>query len=214
MQGVAVRKNLALLWAILLLSACTTIPAPQSSSESADWLTQDKPFTEPLAELRTRQAWRYTAKVGIQTPKAREQANVVWQFADQANNVRLFGPLGAGAVRLQFDQYGVMLSDNKGTLHEGNSAEALLSRIAGWPIPLEALSYWLFALPDPDTSYRYQQNEFGQLSVLEQQGWSIVYSKYKDAGLSRLLPRKVVATKRVAPSEDIKVTLISKGWEW
>ena len=63
--------------------------------------------------------WRYSAKVGISTPVAREQANLVWQFADQSNQVRLFGPLGVGAIKIEFDQYGVVLSDNRSVLHRG-----------------------------------------------------------------------------------------------
>jgi len=199
---------------LAFLTACETVPKPSKTSPAPIWLTEAKPFTESLAQLQATPAWRYSAKVGIRTPETREQANVVWQFADQSNNVRLFGPLGAGAVRLQFDQYGVVLSDNKGVLHRGDSAEELLSRIVGWPIPLEALTYWLFALPDPDKVYRYQQNESGHLSVLEQQGWLIAYSGYKEAGLGKLLPRKVVATKSVTPSSQVEVKLISKGWEW
>ncbi len=214
MNKFSVDKTLVLLGMAFFLSACKTIPTPPPIAQDAIWLKESSPFVEPLADLKLRQNWRYTAKVGIKTPEAREQANVVWQFADQANNVRLFGPLGAGAVRLQFDQFGVVLSDNKGVIHEGDSAEELLTRIVGWPIPLEALSYWLFALPNPEASYRYQQNELGQLSVLEQQGWAISYSNYRDAGHGKLLPRKVVANKKVTPDDDIVVKLISKGWEW
>jgi len=167
--------------------------------------------------------WRYSAKVGISTPEAREQANLVWQFADQANQVRLFGPLGVGAIKIDFDQYGVVLSDSRRVLHRGDSAEALMKEIVGWPIPIDALSYWLFALPLPDKAFQYQDNESGALRKLRQLGWEIEYTAYKQYVLNEsqspieerrqeYLPSKIIASKEDENGGLVVVKLITKGW--
>jgi len=121
------------------------------------------------------------------------------------------------------------LSDNKGVLHRGSNAEELLTRVVGWPIPVDALSHWLFALPYSDQPYRFQLDEEGHVAVLEQQGWSIEYSHYKDYGFSdtgseqlthsdssekRKLPRKLIATKQLADQQQIVVRLNTKSWKW
>jgi len=169
-------------------------------------------FKEREQHYQVLNRWRYSAKVGLNTPRTRQVANIIWDYSDQANNVRLFGPLGVGAVRMQFDQYGVELTDNRGRLHQGSNAEELISRIAGWPIPMDALSRWLFVLPTKDAVYRYQLDDDNNIAVMEQLGWSIEYSDYKIYN-DRLLPRKIVATKPLANDGAVVVRLITKNWQ-
>lgn len=203
---------------LCMLSACQTVP--KTGVEQAQWQTDADYFKGQVTNTASLNTWNYSAKVGVTTPRAKEQANLVWRFSDQAHSVRLFGPLGVGAIRIEFDRFGVVLSDNKGVLHRGRSAEELLTRIVGWPIPIDALNYWLFALPKPDQPFRYQLDDAGQVSVLEQQGWSIQYSNYKPYGADQVLPRKLVATKQLVDPQQpgdqgaVVVKLITKGWQW
>lgn len=217
-------RKIFLLICLGFLAGCQTIPTLSPQAEVL-WFNDEDYFQQQLKKVANLDSWQYSAKVGVTTSEAREQANMVWYFTDDASNVRLFGPLGVGAIRIDFDRFGVVLSDNKGVLHRGNNAEELLTRIVGWPIPIDALGYWLFAVPDPANSYRYQLNEGGYVSVLEQQGWSIEYSNYKDysyednaddslpSANSRFLPRKLVAKKEVAGQGQVVVKLITKNWK-
>lgn len=208
-------RRLGIILLLLVMTACQTTPKPRQDDESGFWLQDNRLFEPGLADLKQLSKWRYSAKVGVTTPKVREQANLVWRFADQANNVRLFGPLGAGAIKLEFDQYGVQLSDNQGVLHRGESAEALLGEIVGWPIPIDALSYWLFALPLPDFAYEYQLDDAGRLAKLRQLDWQISYSGYKPyAESGQLLARKLIATRQVGPDQHVTVKLVTKNWQW
>ena len=217
-------RKIILIVCVGFLVGCQTVPSPSPQADGL-WLSDDDYFQEHVKKVADLDSWRYSAKVGVTTSEARKQGNIVWNFADDASNVRLFGPLGVGAIRIEFDRFGVVLSDNKGVLHRGKNAEELLTRIVGWPIPIDALSYWLFAVPDPANSYRYQLNESGDVSILEQQGWSIEYSSYKDYSYkgnagnssssenSRFLPRKLVAKKEVAGQGQVVVKLITKSWK-
>lgn len=202
----------------MFLSACQSLPQPTETDSKVNWLNGADFFEQRSRQAQQQVAWRYSAKVGISAPELREQANLVWTYRDQANDVRLFGPLGIGAVKLQFDEFGVVLSDNKGLLHRGRNAEQLLTRIVGWPIPIEALRSWIFVLPDNGSAFRYQLDENQQVMVLEQLGWSIEYSSYREYG-GRLMPRKIVARKILPPqnaspnTEQIVVKLITKNWK-
>ena len=200
---------------ILLLAACLLVGCQHkpaiNTSPAIEWHSDREYFQQDESDHANSQ-WRYSAKVGITTDKLREQANIVWQFQDQANSVRLFGPLGAGAIKIEFDQYGVRLSDNKGELYSGDSAEILLKRITGWSIPVDTLRYWLFARPAPDRVFRYQLDEQDSVSTLEQAGWSIRYDDYRDYGASAKLPRKLIATKSGASGVSVK--LITKAWQF
>jgi len=175
----------------MFLSACQSLPQPTETDSKVNWLNSADFFEQRSRQAQQQVAWRYSAKVGISAPELREQANLVWTYRDQANDVRLFGPLGIGAVKLQFDEFG---------------------------IPIEALRSWIFVLPDNGSAFRYQLDENQQVMVLEQLGWSIEYSSYREYG-GRLMPRKIVARKilprqNAAPNaEQIVVKLITKNWK-
>ena len=198
----------------LTTSACqSTKVAPEKLPVAAQqWIVGwQKPLVSasPDAEY-----WKYTAKIGIKTQALRESANVVWTYSDQSNSVQLFGPLGAGAIRLEFDQYGVQLSDSKGLMHSGDSAERLLTQLVGWPIPVDSLAYWIVAQADPQAAYRYILDEQGRLSNLEQFGWKIMFSDYRTYG-DYVRPRRVSAIKKFADQRGlVSVKLIAKTWSY
>jgi outer membrane lipoprotein LolB len=216
--GLVMKKLRVLtLLSLIFLSACQTWPSSKSVVEADQYWHQDSVyFDSARARVEQLQQWRYTAKVGITTPTVREVANIVWSIEDQANDVRLFGPLGIGAVSLQFDQYGAALSDNGGLIHRGGSAQSLLTKIVGWPIPIDALSSWLHVLPKPGSVYRYRLNEIGtEVTQLDQLGWQIQYSSYRlygEGDSAALLPRKIVATKVLPNQEKMVVKLVTKSW--
>ena len=216
------QRSLIAFLAICYLCACQTLPEdskPQQSASSVSsegkWLRDSEYFEVSLNKYRLSNTWKLTGKVGVKTSDLNESANIVWKFSDQSNQLRMFGPMGAGAIKLDFDRYGVQLSDNQGVLHRGNSAEELLTKIVGWPIPIDALAYWLFALPNPGHVFEYQLNPQGQLSSLQQLGWQIDYSGYKSSGASQTdLPGKLTAVKRLSNGQAITVKLVAKAWQW
>lgn len=216
--------------AVFILSACQSVPLEPfvKDDSGATWLDDPAYFASRDNEIQQQPSWRYSAKVGLTAPQLKEQANLLWEFADQTNNIRLFGPLGVGAIKLQFDDHGVVLSDNKGRSYQGGNAEELLTRIAGWPIPIDALSSWIFVSPQKGSVFRYVLDENQRVKLLEQLGWRIEYSDYREYAGS-FMPRKVVATKRLpvkrnalskrantpgdGVSNKIIVKLITKGWK-
>jgi outer membrane lipoprotein LolB len=189
---------------LVMLTACQTLPNDPSAETESGWRSSADFFVERRQYTNSLNSWRYSAKVGLSTPDLNEQANLIWEFEDQSNSLRLFGPLGVGTIKLQFDQSGVVLSDNKGLLHRGNNAEQLLTRIVGWPIPIEALSSWMFVLPAIGSPYRYRLNQDQQIERLEQLGWLIQYSDYRDYQ-GQLLPRKIIASKNLLPDKKVPV---------
>lgn len=223
-------KYIAVFLLLLGISACQTTQygseshAPLEPPLSGQWYNDLAPFKSQLAEHKQRSNWQYRAKVGVITPDLREQVNLVWQFDEQLNRIKLFGPLGVGAVKLEFDQNGATLHDNKGRVYQGRTADAVLEQVTGWPIPVDALGYWLFALPMPDRRFEYQLNNTSQISHLKQLGWEIRYSDYRDYAIANpsesIEPatqtwqaRKITAIKRVSPTQQVTVKLITKAWQ-
>ena len=225
-------RVLAITLLIAFLAACQNLPKTPNTQAEVNWRSNSDVFVDRQQFAQERETWQYSAKVGLSTPKLNEQANLIWEFTDQANSVRMFGPLGVGTIKLQFDEFGVVLSDNKGVLHRGDSAEQLLTHIVGWPIPIDALSSWMFVLPAPGAAYRYALNENRQVERLEQLGWLIQYSDYRNYQ-GQSMPRKIIASKTLSPSkkrstankrratvgrknathQQVVVKLITKSWK-
>ena len=198
---------------LIFLSACQTV-SDDSAQKKSDWLTDSAIFTDAYDARSQLLTWRYSAKVGVKTQGTADQANMIWELDENDfNTVRLYGPLGLGAVKIEFDDSRVVLSDRKGLLHQGDNAQRLLEEVVGLSIPVDALHYWLFSLPLPGKAYDYQLNEGRQLSVLRQLGWEVRYESYREYFRGVMtLARKVRATKKMNNGQDVTVTLITKGW--
>jgi len=200
----------------LILVGCQMVPDSGSNQQDNDWQSSKVFFQQAYQKHADLQQWRYSAKVGVTTPESKEQANLVWTFDPQKNNiVRLYGPLGIGAIKIEFNDQQVTLSDRKGVLHRGDNAQRLLERIVGWTIPVDALHYWVFSLPMPSQRYEYKLDEQGQLSALRQLGWEIDYSSYREyKGGHTPFARKVIAKKQVSDEQTVAVTLVTRGWQF
>jgi outer membrane lipoprotein LolB len=200
------------------LAACASQPkivSPASELPASEWRSDRQHFSKVAEMLLDMPFWRYSGKIGLRSNGIKESANVVWQMSNQSNDVRLFGPLGMGAVKLEFDQYGVQLSDNEGVVHQGEDAQTLLTEIIGWPLPIDALSRWLFLQPDLTQVFQYRLNGNGQLDAIRQFGWQINYRDYRDYN-GRQLPRKLAAEKYFDNTKlgAVSVKLITKDWQW
>ena len=211
-------KCLQSLILVAALTACASQPkilSPAQQSPRSEWRSDRQHFSKVSQMLLDTPFWRYTAKIGLRSNTIKESANVVWQMSDQSNDVRLFGPLGMGAVKLEFDQDGVQLSDNEGVVHQGENAQDLLTDIIGWPLPIDALSRWLFLQPDLTQPFQYRLNGYGQLDAIRQFGWQINYRDYREYH-GRQLPRKLAAEKYFDNIKlgAVSVKLITKDWQW
>lgn len=205
---------------MVVLAACQTAPPTSPADNGARWYRDGQIFSPQIEALRASSNWQYSAKVGLTINGQSEQANLIWKYHDQSNQLRLFGPLGSGTVKLSFDEYGVQLIDNKGRIYTGDAAagrdaQQLLTEVVGWPLPINALAYWLFVQPAPGSRFEYQKDNGNKVTALRQLGWQIEYLDYRDYA-GQLLPRKITASRAFADPSlgEVKVRLISKAWQW
>lgn len=213
-------KLLIVVLCSLVLSACPSVHHKRPNDTVRDgWENDPAAFADRMAWHQGLESWKLTAKIGINTPDIKESANLVWQVNGESNSMRLFGPLGLGSIRIDFNPQGVKLTDTRGRVHQGHSAEALLTEITGWPIPVDALRYWLFVVPAPDAVFQYSMLD-DKIVALDQRGWQIDYSKFQPSFGSEFesrpaLPRKIVASKTALygdSEQTANVRLIVKSW--
>lgn len=199
-----------------VMVACQTPKRPDIPNPLGQgWQNNPAVYSDHQQWFNNTPNWKLTAKVGISAPNLKESANLVWQANDSGHVIRLFGPLGVGSIRLEFDSNGATLTDSKGNAYQSDEVEALLMDVTGWPIPINDLKHWLFMLPEPNSSAGYLLNEQNQFAALSQKGWLINYDRYTPSTTQRpSLPKKMVAVRSINADgieQNVTVRLIIRS---
>ncbi|OZY86712.1 outer membrane lipoprotein LolB [Cellvibrio mixtus] len=165
--------------------------------------------------------WELNGKLGIRTPDESGSASLKWaqQLADY--QINLSGPLGQKRMIITGTPGKVRLEQTGSDALEARSAEALIKKAAGWTLPVEQLTYWVRGVPAPKQRITHlQQNESGLIAQLQQGGWSIAYSNYKNytfrahgggtapANQTFTLPGKITAEH-----DDVRLILVIRDWQ-
>ncbi len=173
-----------LLILLLPLSACTvSVPVELNPALLQRWEAHQQVISQ-------QQHWQLRASMAANSEDDGWNARVFWQQAGEAYELRLQGPMGQGAVRLQGDAQGVVMYTG-GEVYRAATPEALLDQQASIRLPLVYLRYWVRGLPVPDIEIQTRSfTPEGQLSQIQQAGWNITFARYKSVeGLS--LPHKI-----------------------
>jgi outer membrane lipoprotein LolB len=181
-----------LLWslALFLLSGC--------ASDAAIKLTQrsnmsDAPFT-------------LNGRVAVKHDEGRSSANLRWVHNQNDDEILLLAPLGQTMARIHRDAQEVTL-DAAGKHHVAQDVEALTRQVLGWELPLAGLRYWVTGVPAPESAGEVRRNENGQIAVLHQDGWEIIYSRYVTPSADSL-PARLTLRR-----EGLEITMLIDEWE-
>ena len=183
-----------------LISGCaTTTHLPVDDVQRA--------WQQHQASLRGLIQWRLTGRIGIQTEDDSLNASLDWSQQQEHYDIRLFGPMGSGSLRLNGDNQQVELTTSKGEQLTAADPERLIYEKMGLRLPVAALRYWVLGLPAPGQIDGKILDAYGHLASLEQQGWDIRFHKYSRHD-DLALPAKVFVNNHRA-----KVRLVIKHWE-
>ena len=201
-------KPIAVLLLVLFVSACQTVPKSNS-----DGLKQFDPssFADRYQKRSDHNSWKLKGAFSFANEDENVQGKVFWDHADSNTQIKLLGPLGAGAVQLSVEPYIASMRQG-GKTYTAASADELMLKVLGWKMPLQSLSYWMYGLAAPDQKANYRSDDKGELIELQQSGWLIRFKQYREIdGFSLLMPRKIFAS-HVATGTDVRlvVTKISR----
>jgi outer membrane lipoprotein LolB len=139
--------------------------------------------------------WHIKGKIGYETASEGGSAWLDWHQQVNQFSLLLSGPFGAGTVQIFGDDGFVTLRQAKAPDISSVSAKKLARHLLGWELPIDELSYWIRGIPAPSTLASKQSfNQQSLLANLRQNGWQLVFSKYRqtEAGI---LPGKITATQ-------------------
>ncbi|WP_444919784.1 lipoprotein insertase outer membrane protein LolB [Microbulbifer sp. CnH-101-G] len=189
----------------LLISAC----AGQKTKEPA--AAESPGETAAPTSVAQLKQWSIKGKLGVRSPADNGSANLTWQQSGPQNfRIHLSGPLGAGTTVISGSAGGVSLVRGNEAPVVARDAAQLTQQTLGWPLPAKEMFYWVRGLPAPGPRGAEKHNGRGELQSLQQSGWSLRFSDYRQNG-PYLLPTRIKAqTNGVAG--PVQVTLVIKEW--
>lgn len=161
-----IKLGLALLL-LSFLSGCASM-YPQGSS---------KELQQQLNQLEN---WQVRGKLSVVSPESSNTGYLTWKQRQQAYDLYIAGPFGAGSSRLQGDgQQASLLIPGWKEPQYAASAEELMLIHTGWNFPVSQIRYWVKGQAIPGSKAKAHFNDNGLLDSLEQHGWTIRYSRYQ-----------------------------------
>lgn len=162
----------SLLLLSFLLSAC--MPQNQRQEPGAeDW-------TARATALQDMDNWQLQGKIGVRAAQNSGSAALNWQQQEERYRLVLSGALGMGKLVLWGDQNGVSWTDDNGEHRQHPDAQALVSELWGWSIPVEALRYWVRGIPQPQQPFTGKPATEDEAAAFAQAGWTVQPVNYRD----------------------------------
>lgn len=154
--------------------------------------------------IGTDDGWRARGKFSYSSEETRESGNFDWRQNGQEYRIRLYGPLGLGAVQINGNDRQVSLKSSKEE-YSARHPETLFYETTGMHLPLTDIPGWLRGQPSAFHTEHTELDANGRIMRAFVQGWHLEYKNYSD---DNPLPKEVVAMQ-----DDKTLRLIVLNWE-
>lgn len=190
-------------WLILLLctvSACTTVPSkdPEPLDRAA--------FQKRTDQLEAIVSWGLVGKISMDDGDQGGSGRLQWEVKPGHSELDFHGAMGRGAWHLQVGPEGAWLQMADGTEQAAPGVSELIQEQIGWPIPLDALQWWVRGLAAPGVTENETLGPDGLMISLRQFGWSVDFNRY-DAFDGMAMPVRLDAKR-----DDYRVKLAISLW--
>ena len=195
--------SLPALLLVILVSGCATTPKePELPLELRQILWEAR-----YKELQQMNHWQLMGRLGLRVPDQSGSMSVEWLQNQQDFTVYLDGPLGQSLAKIVSNGQGIVVEAD-GKRYQGRTPEALLFSLTGWQLPVSYLRFWIQGVPVPGIQETSMQlDNKGQLSHLQQAGWTIDYLEYQSQSPVSL-PGRIRVKK-----DDVQMTLVARRWQ-
>ena len=187
--------------AALMLTACATLPTGTDGRN----LEQRRETLDAVA------AWEMRGRLTVDTGERAVQGRFNWRQDDDALELVVRNPLGAGILRVT-GQPDALTVTARGETRTLTDPEVELSELIGWWLPVASLPQWLLGFPDRSFRAVTEPGADGTLASLEQRLWHVAYPAYGLApidgtGNDVLVPRRIELKH-----ESLALTLTIDDW--
>jgi len=193
-------KRFAIVMLLCTLTACTT--APQRAVDQAS-LTA---FQARSGQLGDMASWGLAGRISLDDGDQGGSGRLKWDVAPGMSELDFHGALGRGAWHLQVVPGLARLQLADGTEQTAPGVGELIRDQIGWPVPLDALQWWVRGLAAPGPVENRILDTRGLLISLQQFGWSVDYNRY-DSFAGMQMPVRLDAKR-----DSYRVKLAINRW--
>lgn len=167
----------------------------------------EKAYQNRVDKLGAIPEWSLVGRISVDDGERGGSGTLQWNVMLDSSELDFHGAMGRGAWHLQIDPDGAVLKQANGAEHAAAEVNTLIQNHMGWPIPVDALQWWVRGLAVPGAVEDEKFDSEGLLISLDQLGWSIDFSRYgSTAGVA--LPMKLSARR-----DNYRVKLAIKRWQ-
>lgn len=183
------------------LNACTGVGVKEPVSDS-------KAAYRERAEMLTQvPEWGLVGKISLDDGDRGGSGRLQWDVRIGSSELDFHGAMGRGAWHLQISPDGAVLKEANGAEQSAAGVNALIQDRMGWPIPVEALQWWVRGLAAPGVVEDEQLDPQGLLTSLHQLGWRVEFNRY-DSKAGVALPVRLDARR-----DNYRVKLAIGRWQ-
>lgn len=170
----SIARAAALFALSLLLAACATQPLV---IDDPDWLRHE----QSVAAL---QDWELSGRLAVRQAGGNDSVNINWQQLDDRFDLRLFGSLGLGAVRVYGTSREVTVEQSGEDAVTLPGLAAVTREYFGYEFPTAELLYWIRGLPAPRRGGMHTFDDNRMLATLRQDDssgreWELTFDRYQ-----------------------------------
>lgn len=163
-------------------------------------------YQERSRKLNATSEWSLVGKISLDDADQGGSGRLQWDVKPGHTELDFHGAMGRGAWHLKIGPEGALLRMADGTEQNATSVNELVQESIGWPVPVEALQWWVRGLAAPGEVEDEQLGSDGLLMSLRQFGWSVDFRRY-DSVDNMKLPIRLNATR-----DNYRVKLAISRW--
>lgn len=130
------------------------------------------------------------------------QGGFAWYDAGHALQLNLANPMGSTLAQVRVEPGQAVLVHSNGSQETAPTADELVARVVGGPVPVAGLRSWLRGEVNSQAANSLQKNSQGQVEAFSQEGWQVRLQRYDTKG-----PR-LIDLKRTEQGRSIRVRLV------
>jgi outer membrane lipoprotein LolB len=186
---------------VVTLSACTGVAVKEPATAGKVI------YQQRAVQINAIDRWGFSGKISLDDGDQGGSGKLHWDVLADRSELDFHAAMGRGAWHLQVDPERAVLKEATGEQHVAANVNDLIHQRIGWPLPVDALQWWVRGLAAPGLVDAEQFDSQGLLLHLEQFDWSIDINRYKNfAGLQ--LPIRVDARR-----DNYRVKLAIGRWQ-
>lgn len=158
---------------VIALSACTSVAVKEP--EAAGKVI----YQQRAVGINAIDEWGFSGKISLDDGDQGGSGRLQWDVQADSFELDFHGAMGRGAWHLQVDPERAVLKEASGEQRTAASVNDLIQERIGWPLPVDALQWWVRGLAAPGMVDAEQFDSRGLLLHLDQFGWSVDINRYK-----------------------------------